>query len=1462
LGLAVASRINVAPLAAVAALAALLWLVRRARRAGAHGWRYLTTSAGTVDLQRAVLGVLLAAFVSLVVFRLAQPYAFADAALARNAALAETGQPASTLRVALESVLGFNPQWLNNMSEIQGLQSPEASFPPALQWTGRAPLLFPLTNMVLYGMGLAAGIAAWLGFFWALWRIARGRPDWVAHAIPVFWSGAYFLFMGTRWVKSIRYFLPIYPFLLLLGAWALVALWQRAGQQRGQRNARTARVVTGALIALVVLSTFLWANAFVGIYREPLTRVAASRWMFENLRTGATLLYEVDGKAHEQHLPLKGYTFSPGGTPLNVSFTPDETATLTGVRFNYLSTAEEASGEVEGEMRLELLQEGGALLSETVAPLAVGPVERAVTLELPEATIFAGEPYLLRGVLETSTGNSAVVADTTRIMNEEWDDLLPVSVDGRAAYAAYYAEVPGGQRPVTWPASEEKRRLMLEWIEEADVIALSSQRSLWNTPRLPLTYPLNIAYYEALFSGELGFELIAEFHAPLDIGPLYISDTGGEIGWGAPPEIGWPPPGELAAEEAFSVYDHPPVWIFEKTEAYSPERAEQILGAVDLSKVVVMNPGEATNAPAGMMLSQRELALQRANGTFGELFNLDGLLNRNPALAAAVWWLAILLLGWLAFPIAFVVFRGLPGRGYALARILSLLLLSWFAWITASVALLPHSRRTLLLGVLLMGALAIFILLRRSSEFGDWLRSNLPYVGLVEALALLLFAGGLVLRLGNPDVWDVIWGGEKPMDLAYFTAVLKSTTFPPYDPWYAGGYINYYYYGFVFVGVPTKLLGIVPTTAYNLILPMLYSLTGLGVFGVAYNLVHRIRSRSENNFTRFLRSPAVVAGVAAMLLAVLFGNLAEVGVLTGAWQRAGDSTVETGIGALDGLVQTVDGALATTIGGQPTPIYPGDWFWSATRAINTLEGEVGPITEFPFFTFLYGDLHAHMIALPLTMLALAWAVSLALQPVAPPEQRGASGGERRRFWQRMTANHAWWESVLLWFSGALAIGVLRPTNTWDWPTYLFLGMLAVAFYAYRARRAEGLLAVVGQAVLQIVALAALSTLLFWPYIANYGAGYESFRLWEGSYTYLTNYLIIYGLFLFLVGTHLAREFRAWSRTWTTEALERWAPAVAAGVAGLALYVPLLVLLVMRGYWIAPVALTLILLAGGLGLRPSLLPARRVILILIASALGLTLLVELVVLEGDIGRMNTVFKFYMQVWMMLSIAAGSALALAWPALRARSTGVRRGWQVALGLLVAAAALYPLLATQAKWDIRMNKAAPHTLDGMAFMPGTTYSLRQQQVDLAPDYHALRWMQRHIPGSPVVAEANPPNLGEAYRSTGSRVAVYTGLPTIIGWDWHQTQQRAALPSAAIRDRMADNAALFNTTLTGEALSLVEEYDVSYIYVGPLERIYYDPEGLAKFDEMANAGLLRVVYDEQGVTIYQVMGEQYATP
>jgi hypothetical protein len=264
-------------------------------------------------LQTAVMGVLIAAAVSMVVFRVAMPYAFADSQIVRETILQETGQEPGAISVAIRSVVGINPQWWHNMEQIQAQQTPEAFFPPALQWTARAPIIFPLTNMILYGMGLTAGLLGWLAFLWAIGRIGRARPDWLAHALPIFWIGAYFLFMGTRWVKSIRYFLPLYPFLFLLAGWALVYFWQRS-------EVKWQKAAVGLLAAVVILPSLLWANAFTEIYRQPVTRVTASAWMFDNIPSGATLLYETAAAGPQEYqLPLRGFDFFAGGVCPSIS---------------------------------------------------------------------------------------------------------------------------------------------------------------------------------------------------------------------------------------------------------------------------------------------------------------------------------------------------------------------------------------------------------------------------------------------------------------------------------------------------------------------------------------------------------------------------------------------------------------------------------------------------------------------------------------------------------------------------------------------------------------------------------------------------------------------------------------------------------------------------------------------------------------------------------------------------------------------------------------------------------------------------------------------------------------------------------------------------------------------------------------------------------------------------------------
>lgn len=153
-----------------------------------------------------------------------------------------------------------------------------------------------------------------------------------------------------------------------------------------------------------------------------------------------------------------------------------------------------------------------------------------------------------------------------------------------------------------------------------------------------------------------------------------------------------------------------------------------------------------------------------------------------------------------------------------------------------------------------------------------------------------------------------------------------------------------------------------------------------------------------------------------------------------------------------------------------------------------------------------------------------------------------------------------------------------------------------------------------------------------------------------------------------------------------------------------------------------------------------------------------------------------------------------------------------------MLVAAAALYPLTATPAKIRDRMSGLAPATLDGTTFLKYAQRSELGERFDLAEDYQAIHWLQQNVEGSPVIVEANIPE----YR-WGTRFTIHTGLPNVLGWNWHQRQQRVLAGADEVANRAVEITNFYTTQSVEEARAFIESYDVAYIMVGSLEQIYY---------------------------------------
>jgi uncharacterized membrane protein len=302
--------------------------------------------------------------------------------------------------------------------------------------------------------------------------------------------------------------------------------------------------------------------------------------------------------------------------------------------------------------------------------------------------------------------------------------------------------------------------------------------------------------------------------------------------------------------------------------------------------------------------------------------------------------------------------------------------------------------------------------------------------------------------------------------------------------------------------------------------------------------------------------------------------------------------------------------------------------------------------------------------------------------------------------------------------------------------------------------------------------------------------------------------------------------------------------------------------------VAMIALPVIVVCVLLALRPRLAVAQRFWYFVVCLALGLTLVVEIVVLKGDISRMNTTFKFYLQVWILLAISA--AVALGWLADRLQHW---RGWGAWLwkgfmGVLVLASFFYVVTATPNKMNDRWMQPQGPGLNGNDYMLVAEYGV--PPYPLHWDYEAIQWLQDNVQGTPVVAEAGSGLMNVPLYQWGSRISINTGLPTLIGWDWHQKQQRSILPGWVIDRRLQDVSTLYRTLDPIAAQEVLDRYAVKYIVVGPLERATYAPEGfdpsltldpayispsLTKFDRMAAEGSLKVVFENEGTKIYEVV-------
>jgi YYY domain-containing protein len=730
------------------------------------------------------------------------------------------------------------------------------------------------------------------------------------------------------------------------------------------------------------------------------------------------------------------------------------------------------------------------------------------------------------------------------------------------------------------------------------------------------------------------------------------------------------------------------------------------------------------------------------------------------------------VVGLAAVPLAALAFGRLPGAGLGFGKPLGVLLVTWVVWLLGSLGALPYSRGAaigVIVALIVAGAAAA--LRQRSlgerlrereageSRWARWRASWLAARALpghdparrslwlgAELVFAVAFAAMALLVAYSPDVW----GTEKPMDMAFVNAINASDSFPPHDPWMSGEDLNYYYLGHLAMALPIRILGTAPDQGYNLALALVFGLAAAAVFTLAGTLWAAVRATQRD-----LRGGPVAVGIGAVLLCLVLGNLA-------------------------GVRSWLDAA-------NPPADY--DWF-AASRVIPDT------INEFPWFSWLLGDLHAHLLALPFVVLALAFSVQVVL--VGP---RGDAA----------------WRGTAEALAAGLSIGALYAINSWSYP--VAAGLLAVAVLVWlRDPRSAGRRTYAAVWTGLVLLASVVLILPFWLSFDPAARGLGLVHDHPPFGRYLHQQALIYGLLAWILAAAFVARLLAAAHPVRTAA---WG-AVAVIFAGS----------LLAGVDLAGPALIAALLLVALGALASrrIGAAERALWLLIAGGLACIVLPDAVYLRdafdgGRFYRMNTVFKFGYHGWLLLALAAGCALP--W----AGSWLPRRAWPVwAAGTTVALllAAVYPYAGTYARKDA--FRTAP-TLDGLGW-------LRER----APgDVGAIGWIRAHTPGSAVVLES----VGEDYSAFGhARISTFTGRSTVMGWPGHELQW-----SHDPGSRPADVKTLYTTADTAVATPLLARYGVRYVVVGPIERTDYGDAGLAKWDRLGTR-----VFDRDGTTVWRL--------
>ena len=685
------------------------------------------------------------------------------------------------------------------------------------------------------------------------------------------------------------------------------------------------------------------------------------------------------------------------------------------------------------------------------------------------------------------------------------------------------------------------------------------------------------------------------------------------------------------------------------------------------------------------------------------------------------WYLLALVLGAAAMPLTGRLFRRFQDRGWMFSKVTAIAVSGFLTWFLVAVKIIKFTTMTCIVVTLVCAAASLILYCREQKAGFECI--PFAHLDLVYAEELLFFAAFLLWTY-FAGFHPAAYGTEKFMDYGFMEAMMRSKTLPATDLWYSQGKINYYYGGQYFAVVLTKLSGAKVELTYNLLRTFVAGLA----FAMPFSLVHQmVTDRLGKTGSRWKKTLPSVTGILAGISVSIAGNMHYVVY-----------------GQIIPFIQKLKGEEVSSY-----------WFPDATRYIGfNPDVEDKTIHEFPCYSFVLGDLHAHVVDIMFVLLLLgllyAW-----MKKVRTTELSGESMS-RREFWKKQLL------MPQLLATGAL-LGMFHWTNYWDFVIYFVVTCGAALFMNIIGQKGKIRWAL-GVTAAQAAEILILATVIILPFTLQFDTSNMVQGIALAQHHSLPHQLLVlWGLpgiltILFVVSL-LVEKLR--------------------GAEQKSLY-----------HLLASIRLP-DLFAVLLGL----------------CAIGLVLIPELVyvrdIYENGNARANTMFKLTYQAYIMFGMTMIYAI------FRLLIIGKNKILKV-----LAFIGLFFFV-----WTCGYFGNSVHSWFGEVWKPSQYKGLNATaflETDFPEDVNGIRWLKENISDAPVVLEAN----GDSY-SEYERVSAMTGLPTIMGWYVHEWLWRGNLSD--LNAKIEEIQEIYTSTDETRVKELLEEYNVSYIFVGSCERNKY---------------------------------------